>query len=89
MIPTLGRSPGEGIGYPVQCSWASLVAQMVKNLPTIWETWVQSLGWEDPLEEGTPLQYSWLENPHEQRSLVGYSLWGHKESDATERLSTK
>ena len=48
---------------------------MVKNLPTIWETWVQFLGWEDPLEEGTPLQYSWLENPHGQRSLVGYSLY--------------
>ena len=84
MILGSGRSPGEGIGYPLQCSWASLVAQMVKNLPTIWETWVQSLGWEDPLEEGTPLQYSWLENPHGQRSLVGYSPWGHKESDTTE-----
>ena len=46
------RSPVEGIGYPLQYSWASLVAQMVKNLPTIWETWVQSLGWEDPLEKG-------------------------------------
>ena len=51
-IPGLGSSPGEGIGYQLQCSWASLVAQMVKNLPTMWETWVQSLGWEDPLEEG-------------------------------------
>ena len=51
-IPGLGRSPGEGIGYPFQYPWASLVAQMVKNLPTMWETWVQSLGWEDPLEEG-------------------------------------
>ena len=46
------RSPGEGIGYPLQYSWASLVAQMVKNAPVMWETWVQSLGWEDPLEEG-------------------------------------
>ena len=46
-----GRSPGEGIGYPLQYSWASLVAQIVKNLPAMWETWVQSLGWEDPLEE--------------------------------------
>ena len=73
--------------YPLQCSWASLVAQMVKNLPTMWETWVQSL--EDPLEEGTPLQYSWLENPHGQRSLVGYSPWGHKELDMSEQLSTK
>ena len=50
-IPGSGRSPGEGIGYPLQYSWASLVAQMVKNLPAMWETWVQSLGWEDPLEE--------------------------------------
>ena len=49
-IPGLGRSPGEGIGYPFQYSWASLVAQMVKNPPTIQETWVQYLGWEDPLE---------------------------------------
>ena len=52
MIPGSGRSPGEGIGYPVQYSWASLVAQTVKNLPAMWETWVPSLGWEDPLEEG-------------------------------------
>ena len=43
---------GEGIDYPRQCSWASLVAQMGKNLPVMWETWVWSLGWEDPLEEG-------------------------------------
>ena len=42
----------EGIGYPLQYSWASLVAQMVKNPPAEQETWVQSLGWEDPLEEG-------------------------------------
>ena len=50
-ITRFGRSPGEGIGYPPQCSWASLVAQTAKNLPTIQETWVQSLGWEEPLEE--------------------------------------
>ena len=52
MIPESGRSPGEGIGYPLQYSWASLVAQMVKNPPAMWETKVQSLGWEDPLEDG-------------------------------------
>ena len=52
MIPGSGRSPGEGIGYPLQYSWTSLVAQMVKNPPAMWETWVQSLGWEDTLEEG-------------------------------------
>ena len=51
-IPGSGRSPGEWIGYPLQCFGASLVAQMVKNLPAMQETCVQSLGWEDPLEEG-------------------------------------
>ena len=51
MISGWRRSPGEGIGYPLQYSWASLVAQTVKNLPTMWETWVGSLGWEDYLEE--------------------------------------
>ena len=50
-IPGSGRSPGEGIGYPPQYSWASLVAQLVKNLPAMWETWLRSLGWEDPLEK--------------------------------------
>ena len=44
--------PREGIGYPLQYSWASLVAQWVNNPPAMWETWVQSLGWEDPLEKG-------------------------------------
>ena len=62
---------------------ASLVAQTVKNLPAMWETWVRFLGWED-----NQLQYSSLENPHGQRSLVGYSPWGCKESDMTEWLST-
>ena len=52
MIPGLGRSAGEGIGYPLQYSWASLVAQLVKNPPAMQETWVRSLGWEDPLEKG-------------------------------------
>ena len=51
-VPGSGKSPGEGIGDPLQYSWASLVAQTVKNLPVMWETWVQSLDWEDPLEEG-------------------------------------
>ena len=52
MIPGLGRSAGEGIGYPLQYSWASLVTQLVKNPPAMWETWVQPLGWEDRLEKG-------------------------------------
>ena len=51
-IPGSGRSAGEGIGYPLQYSWASLVAQLVKDPPAVRETWVQSLGWEDPLEKG-------------------------------------
>ena len=51
-IPGLGRFTGEEIGYQLQYSWASLVAQWVKNPPTMWETWVQFLGWEDPLEKG-------------------------------------
>ena len=50
--PGLGKSPGEGKGYPLQYFWASLVAQLVKNLPAMQETWVQPLGWEDPLEKG-------------------------------------
>ena len=51
-IPGSGRSPGEGMGHLFQHSWASLVAQPVKNLPAMQETCVQSLGWEDPLEKG-------------------------------------
>ena len=68
----------------------SLVAQMVKNLPAMQETWVQSLGWEDPLEEGMATHSSILalENPCGQRSLVGYSPRGHKESDTAEQLCT-
>ena len=52
-IPGLGRSLREGIGCPLQYFGATLVAQMVKNQPTMREIWVQSLGWDDPLEEGT------------------------------------
>ena len=52
MIPGSGSSPEEGIGYPLQYSWASLVHQLVKNPPAMWETWFLSLGWEDPLEKG-------------------------------------
>ena len=51
-IPGSGRPTGEAIGYPLQYSWASLVAQVVKNPPAMQETWLQSLGWEDPLEKG-------------------------------------
>ena len=48
----VGKFPGEGIGYPLQYSWASLVVKTLRNLPAMRETWAQSLGWEDPLEEG-------------------------------------
>ena len=65
-----------------------MVAQTVKNQPVMWETRVQSLGWEDPLEEGmathSSIQCSCLENPHGQMNLVGYSPWDCKESDMTE-----
>ena len=66
-VPGLGRSPGEGIGYPLQYTWASLVAQMVKNLPAMRETWVWSLVGEDSPGGG-----------HEQPTLVflpGESPW--------------
>ena len=82
-IPGLGRSTGEGIGYPFQCSWASLVAQLVENLPAVQETWVQSLGWEDPLEEERlPTPVLW---PGEFHGL--YIPWGCKELDTTEQLT--
>ena len=58
LIPGSGRSDGEGIGYPIWYSWASFVAQLVKNLPVMRETWVQSLGWEDTLEK-IPIPVFW------------------------------
>ena len=61
-----GRSPGEGIGYPLQYSWASLVAQLVKNLSAVWETWVQSLGWED----------------HGKCQIVGNIMWNARLDEA-------
>ena len=99
-IPGSGRSPGGGHGNPLQYSWASLVTQLVKNLPAIQETWVQTLHEEDSLKKkkkkgrslgeanGYQLQYSCLENPHGQRSLVGYSPKGCKESDMMKQLIT-
>ena len=59
-IPGSGRSPGEGKGYPLQYSWASLVAQLVKNPSAIWETWVRSLDWKDLLEKGKAIHSSIL-----------------------------
>ena len=68
--------------------WASLVAQLVKNLPAMWETWVQTLGWEDPLEKGKAVHSSilawripWTEEPG------GLHPWGRKESDMAEQLT--
>ena len=76
LIPRSGRSPGEELGYPLQYSWASPVAQVVKNPPAMRETWVQSLGWEDPLEEGMTTHSSilawriqWSEEPGGLQSI--------------------
>ena len=82
-IPGSGRSTEEGTEYPLQYSWASLVAQLVKNPPAMQETWVWSLGWKDPLEKGkaTHSSYSGLENS------MDYTVHGVAELDATERLS--
>ena len=59
-IPGSGRSPGEEVGYPLQNSWVSLVAQLVKNTPAMRDTWVRSLGWEDPFEKGKATHFSVL-----------------------------
>ena len=78
MIPGLGRSAGEGIDSPLQYSWSSLVAQLVKNPRAMRETWVPSLAWEDPLEKGKATRSSipaWR---------IPYSPWGPKKSDKTE-----
>ena len=81
-IPGSGRSPGEGIGYPLQYSWASLMAQLVKNLSTMQETWV-SLGWKNTWRrERLPTPVFW---PGEFHGLC--SPRGRKESDTAERPS--
>ena len=82
MIPGLRRFAREGIGCPFQYSWASVAAQLVKNLPAMRETWVRSLGWEGPLEKGKATHSSILA----WRIPGLYSLWGHKELDRAERL---
>ena len=80
------------MGYPLQYSWAPLVSQTVKNPPAKWETWVQSLGWEDPLKEDMATYSSiltweipWTEEPG---GSMGHSPWGHKESDMNEHTHT-
>ena len=83
LIPGLGRSAGERIDYPLQYSWASLVVQLIKNSPTMRETWVQSLGWEDSLMKGkaTHSRYSGLENS------MDHIVPGVTELDTTQHLS--
>ena len=84
VIPGSRTSSGEGIGYLLQYCWAFLVTQLVKNPPTMPETWVQSLGWEDLLEKRKATHSSILAW---RISWTLYSSWGCKESDMTERLS--
>ena len=88
MIPGLGRSAGEGIGYPLRYSWASLVAQLVKNPPAMRETSVGCLGREDPLEKGMAThssilawQIPWMEEPGELQSM------GSQKVGLTEQIS--
>ena len=76
LICGLGRSAGEQIGYLLQYSWALLVTQLLKNLLAMQETWVQSLGWEDPLEKGNTTHSSilawrilWTEETSELHSM--------------------
>ena len=82
-ITKAGDRKKDGSGFE-----SSLVAQMVKNLPAKWETWVRSLGWEDHVKKGMTTyssilawRFPWTEEPG------GDSPWGHKESDTTERLT--
>ena len=73
LLPGLGRSSGEGKGYPLQHSWAFLVAQLLKNPPTMQKTWVRSLGWEDWRRDRLLTPVFW---PGEFHGL--YSPWGHR-----------
>ena len=90
-IPGSERSLAKGIGYPLQYSWASLVAQLVKNLHTMQETWVRSLGWEDPLRRAwqptpvyLPVESSWTEEPSGRQSK-GSQRVGHDSDQAQHR----
>ena len=76
--------------YPLQYSWVSLVAQMLKNLPEMRKSWVQSLGWEDPLREGMAAHSSILawRIPMDRGAWRATVPRGHKESDMTEKLRT-
>ena len=78
----VGRSTGEGIGYPLQYSWTSLVTQLVKNPPAMWETWVRSLDWEDLLEKGKDTHFSVL-----AWRIPWRGPWGSKELDTAKQLA--
>ena len=82
LIPGLRRPTGEGIGHPLQYSWVSLVAELVKNPLAMQKTWVRSLGWEDPVKKGKATHSSIL-----AWRIPWTSPWGHKESERTEQLS--
>ena len=83
LIPGSRRSPGEGLGYPPQYSWTSLVTQLVKNLPAMWEAWIDPYVGKIPWRrERLPTPVFWSGEFHGL-----YSAWGCKESDTTERLS--
>ena len=104
-IPGWGRSPGKGNGYPLQYSWASLVAQLVKNPPSMWETWVRSLGGEDPLEKGMANHSSivawripWTVEPGRLQSMgsqragnrnENYHLHHHQKYDIWDKFNEK
>ena len=91
-IPELGSSPREGTGYPLQYSWAPLGAQMVKSPPATPETWVRSLGWEDPVEEGMAAHSSifarglpWAQEPGGLQSMRSQRFghnWATKHTQA-------
>ena len=83
LIPGSGRSPGEEIGYPLQYSWASLVARTVKNLPAMQKTWVHPLGWEDSLEEGMATHSSILTWRIPDRGAWQATVQGSQELDMT------
>ena len=83
-IPGLGCSPGERKDHPLQYSWASLVAQMIKNPSAMQETWVRSLGWKDPLATHSSILAWRLGRNWELVMDREACPWGHKESDASE-----
>ena len=93
LIPGSGRSPGEGIGYPLQYSWATIWWLRQRNLPATQEIWIRSLGWEAPLEEGMAThssnlawETSWTEEPRSvsrfSHSVVSDSLRPHESQHA-------